>query len=110
MQDKIDVNGPNTHPVYQCIKREQPASQGGIALPGKSAAGNVVIAERLVYKACSVCSDSLLTRGWHPGGAIEWNYVKAITDLKGRPVKRFGPSFDPIAFEGDVRLQASLHS
>ena len=32
------------------------------------------------------------------------NYVKFLVDRNGKPVKRFGPGFDPLDFEGDVRL------
>jgi hypothetical protein len=32
------------------------------------------------------------------------NYVKFLCDRSGRPVKRYGPAFDPLEFEGDVRL------
>jgi hypothetical protein len=30
--------------------------------------------------------------------------VKFLVDRNGQPVKRFGPAFDPLEFEGDVRL------
>lgn len=32
------------------------------------------------------------------------NYVKFIVDRDGKPRKRFGPAFDPLEFEGDIRL------
>lgn len=32
------------------------------------------------------------------------NYVKFLISRDGRPVKRFGPSFDPLRAEADVRL------
>ena len=32
------------------------------------------------------------------------NYVKFLCDRTGRPIKRYGPAFDPLDFEGDVRL------
>jgi hypothetical protein len=35
------------------------------------------------------------------------NYVKFLVDRDGRPAKRFGPSFDPLRFEADVRLLLS---
>jgi len=47
--DKIDVNGPSAHPLYQFLKQEQPVSAPGAARP---------------------------VPGGGPG-AIEWNYVKA---------------------------------
>ena len=37
-------------------------------------------------------------------GAIEWNYTKFIVDREGIPRKRYGPAFDPLQFEDDVRL------
>ena len=39
-----------------------------------------------------------------PNGDIEWNYVKFMINREGQPVKRFKSAFDPIGFEGDVRL------
>lgn len=30
--------------------------------------------------------------------------MKFLVDRNGQPVKRFGPAFDPLEFEGDVRL------
>ena len=30
--------------------------------------------------------------------------MKFLVDRNGQPVKRFGPGFDPLEFEGDVRL------
>jgi hypothetical protein len=32
------------------------------------------------------------------------NYVKFVCDRNGKPLKRYGPAFDPMAFEGDIRL------
>jgi len=72
--DKIDVNGPLAHPVYQFLRKEQPQS-----LPGEGT--------KALRK-----------------GEIEWNYVKFLVDRNGRPVKRFNPSFDPLDFEKDVQL------
>ena len=60
-QDKVDVNGPSTHPVYKFLKAETNTSK------------------------------------------VPWNYWKALVDRSGQPVKSFGPSFDPLGFEGDVR-------
>lgn len=75
--DKIDVNGPDAHPLYRFLKFQQPLS-----FPNSS--GRAV--------------------GTGKGGAIEWNYTKFLVDARGVPVKRFKPAFDPRDFEGDVRL------
>ena len=32
--DKVLVNGPGTHPLYQLLKREQPLSRPGLSAPG----------------------------------------------------------------------------
>lgn len=76
--DKLLVNGSNTHPLYQLLKRQQPVS-----LP--SSQGPV--------------------RGLgQEEGSIEWNYVKFLVDRSGHAVKRYKPSFDPLDFEKDVKL------
>lgn len=73
VMDKIDVNGKNTHPVYKILKEGQPQD-----LP----------------------NDFMV-----PGekGKITWNYTKFLVDRNGHPAARFGPSFDPLKFEGYVK-------
>jgi glutathione peroxidase len=76
IMDKIEVNGPNAHPIYKMLKEQQPLS-----LPGSS--------------------------GPPPGGEkgrIEWNYTKFVINRQGNAAKRFKPAFDPVQFEGDIRL------
>lgn len=75
VMDKLEVNGPDAHPLYKFLRAGKPLS-----LPSSSAPP--------------------------PGerGRIEWNYVKFLVDRDGQPVKRFKPAFDPLDFEGDVRL------
>ncbi len=73
--DHLLTNGPDAHPLYKYMKAEQP-----IELPS--------------------------SQGAPPGekGVLTWNYVKFMIDRNGKPVKRFKPGFDPLEFEGDVRL------
>ena len=78
--DKELVNGPHAHPLYVYMKSQQPVS-----FP--NAAGKTV--------AASLSKDQ---------GAIEWNYTKFLVDRQGIPVKRFKSAYDPLDFEGDVRL------
>jgi len=47
---------------------------------------------------------SLASRSFVRQGALEWNYTKFLYDKSGVPVKRFKSAFDPLDFEGDVRL------
>lgn len=74
--DKLLVNGTNAHPLYKLLKQQQPTP-----LPSSQA-----------------------TRIGGEPGAITWNYEKFLCDRRGVPVKRFKPAFDPVDFEGDVRL------
>lgn len=75
VMDKVEVNGPNVHPIYRVLKAQQPVSlpSSGLISPGEV-------------------------------GRIEWNYTKFIVDGTGKAVKRYKPAFDPLDFEGDVRL------
>lgn len=73
--DKIEVNDEGAHPLYQYLKRAFPRSSPSSRRPS--------VGEK---------------------GRIEWNYVKFLIDRNGRPVRRYNPYFDPLKFEGDVRL------
>lgn len=74
MFDKIDVNGPNAHPLYRLLRTQQPAS-----VPGDTRPKAFVIEP----------------------GAIEWNFVKFLVGQDGTAMKRFKPAVDPLDFEGD---------
>ncbi|WIA14813.1 hypothetical protein OEZ85_003295 [Tetradesmus obliquus] len=75
--DKLEVNGPGAHPLYQFLRQQQPASAPGQARQVPGAGGP---------------------------GAIEWNYVKFLVNREGQAVARYKPGFDPLEFEADVRL------
>lgn len=72
--DKIEVNGPGAHPLYKYLRQQVPVS-----IPSADGRGR-------------------------PEGALEWNYVKFLVGRDGRPLQRYKPAFDPLDFEGDVRL------
>ena len=76
--DHMLVNGADAHPLYKYMKTVQPVS-----LPSSQAPARGLGQEE---------------------GVLEWNYVKFLIDRRGVPVKRFKPAFDPLEFEGDVRL------
>ena len=40
----------------------------------------------------------------HLSSGLCRNYVKFLCNRNGKPVKRYGPSFDPLEFENDLRL------
>ncbi|GMH34301.1 hypothetical protein BSKO_02135 [Bryopsis sp. KO-2023] len=74
--DKIEVNDGGAHPLYRYLKSEFPkSSPQGRSRPS--------VGEK---------------------GRIEWNYVKFLINRDGKPVRRYTPYFDPLKFEGDVKL------
>lgn len=36
-------------------------------------------------------------------GAIKWNFTKFLCNAEGVPVARFGPTQNPLSFEGDIK-------
>ncbi len=83
---KIDVNGPNAHPLYRHLRAEQ---KGKLSrdMPG---------AERL-YDHLEKNRPDLLA-----ADAVHWNFTKVLIDRKGRVVKRFEPVHTPEAIEPEV--------
>lgn len=75
VMDKIEVNGPNTHPIYKVLKQQQPVSQPSSSQPPPGEPGR-----------------------------IEWNYTKFLVSREGVALRRYKPGFDPLEFEGDVLL------
>lgn len=71
------MNGDGAHPLYRFLKGKQPVSLPNSSPPPPS---------------------------FGDKGRIEWNYTKFLVGRNGIPVKRFKPGFDPLQFEGDVRL------
>ena len=80
---KISVAGPDQHPLYQALVREQPHAQGGGPLRERLASHGVVPAA---------------------GGDVLWNFEKFVIDRRGQVVARFAPDVTP----DDPRLQAAL--
>lgn len=80
---KIEVNGPNAHPLFAYLKEEAPQDLDNQDLQ------NFVI--RMVSKGLGV-----------KGSEIKWNFTKFLIDQEGRVVQRFGPTFKP------ENLQAEL--
>ncbi|HMJ14140.1 MAG TPA: glutathione peroxidase [Polyangiaceae bacterium] len=83
---KIEVNGPNAHPLYRFLRQEQKGSFSR-DMPG---------AERL-YDHLEKSRPDLLGND-----SVRWNFTKFLIDRKGRVVKRFEPVHTPEAIERDV--------
>lgn len=39
------------------------------------------------------------------GNSIKWNFSKFLTDKKGKPIKRYGPTTDPLSIGKDIEKE-----
>lgn len=83
---KIDVNGPNAHPLYAWMRAEQPGSFD------KDAPG----AERLYAHLEKNTPEVLGT------DAVKWNFTKFLVDREGQVVKRFESMQTPESIEPEI--------
>jgi glutathione peroxidase-family protein len=134
VMDKLDVNGDNAHPLYKFLRKQQPVSvpRTKRTAPGSSAVewcachcrhcltnwaghGRLSFGEAGdVYERCMLAFHSshsgcllllfALRYTRNKSSVACRNYVKFLINASGQPVKRYGPSFDPLEFEGDLRL------
>lgn len=85
---KIDVNGPNTHPLYQFLRAQQ---------PGETPTPAQIEANPLYQFLHTTYPDNLRD------GAIPWNFTKFLIGRDGKVVKRFEPSETPEQIEKDIQ-------
>lgn len=83
---KIEVNGPNAHPLYAYLRAEQKGSFSK-DLPG---------VERL-YEHLEKTQPELLGTD-----AVKWNFTKFLVDRDGAVVKRFESVETPQAIEPEI--------
>lgn len=81
---KIDVNGENTDPLYQHLKREAPEAKEN----DKSRA----FYDKVAGKGFVFAGDS----------DIRWNFTKFLVSKEGRVVERFAPTVEPEQLEGAI--------
>lgn len=79
LTEKIDVNGPNEHPLYTFLKYNCPPAVRSF---GKK--------HRLAY-------DDLKAHD------IRWNFEKFLIDRRGVPVVHYSEMFNPQDIEADIR-------
>ena len=82
---KIDVNGPDAHPIYSYLKSAAPLEEYK-GLKGKAA--------RTLLKGISKSAKN--------DGDILWNFTKFLVSRDGTLVKRFAPTAEPASFEKDI--------
>ena len=78
--EKVDVNGPETHPVFDFLKSE-------IDFEG-------VDMSNMTNKIIDKILDEKYPE-YKVGNAIRWNFTKFLVDRNGNVVKRFESSFEP---------------
>lgn len=89
---KIDVNGPDTHPLYKFLREQQ---------PGETPTAEQLATDRL-YKFLNELHPEYLR-----DGAIPWNFTKFLVGRDGKVLKRFQPTVLPD--EIDKEIQALLN-
>ncbi len=85
MFKKIEVNGPEAHPLYKYLREQAPADA--------DADSNSPLYKHLREKAPELLE----------GSNIRWNFTKFLVDREGNVVKRFAPSTVAAAIEDEVR-------
>lgn len=83
---KVDVNGPNAHPLYKFLRAEQPGKLE------KDTPG----AEKLYAHLEKSTPDVLGT------DAVKWNFTKFLVDRNGKVVKRFESPTKPDDLEPEL--------
>lgn len=71
---KVDVNGPDAHPLYAWLRSERPTGKG--AAPQSS--------------------------GEDSAGDLEWNFTKFLVDRDGQVIERYQPTETPEALRTDI--------
>src|SRR3712207_1097925 len=82
--EKIDVNGPNAHPLFKYLKEQKPEDKTNEATAG------------LLEKLESIGQV-------FEGSEIKWNFSKFLVDREGNVVERFSPTYSAEELEADVK-------
>ena len=85
--DKIEVNGPNEHPLYTYLKAQKPF--GGFDLNDKT--GKLL--------------DDMFKKNdpnYAQSPSIKWNFTKFLVDQKGNVVKRYEPTDKIADIDADI--------
>jgi len=77
---KIEVNGDNTHPIFEFLRSNCP-SPTGLIMSNK---------DDITWQPVT-CVD------------IHWNFEKFLLDKNGKPYKRYTPDVYPNKLEGDIQ-------
>ncbi len=111
LTQKVDVNGPNAHPIYSYLK---------VSAIKKRFDFNIEI-NPFIIKICFVLKRSCPSTRTHflpkeylfydPKNSrdIRWNFEKFLIDPQtGEPLRRYDQVVDPILIANDIRQLAKL--
>lgn len=82
---KIDVNGPEAHPIFEYLKSQAPTEE----YKGLKAKASATMF-KTISKSVEKDSD------------IKWNFTKFLISRDGTKVLRFAPTTEPKDFEKDI--------
>ena len=82
---KVDVNGPEAHPVFEYLKSQAPTEE----YKGLKAKGAAVLF-KTISKSVEKDSD------------IKWNFTKFLISRDGTTVERFAPTTEPDKIESAI--------
>ena len=86
LMKKIDVNGAETHPIFEYLKTQAPTEE---------------------YKGLKAKATHAMLKGISKSvekeGDILWNFTKFLISRDGSTVKRFAPTTEPADFEKDIQ-------
>lgn len=85
---KIDVNGPNAHPLYNFLRQQQPAEEVTPA---------AIESNRLYKHLSASLPENLRT------DVIRWNFTKFLIGRDGKVLKRFEPMVSPDEIEKEIQ-------
>lgn len=84
---KLDVNGPNTHPLFQYLKNKAPF-KGFDEDNIQSKLLRMMISEK--------------NPEWLVGDAVKWNFTKFLVDQEGNVLHRYEPSDELSYIEDEI--------
>ena len=98
--DKVNVNGPQAHPLFKWLKdeyvaRRRPRHAHCSSCIGLTSPSLFVCPSARVYTLCRL-PGSLGIKG------VKWNFTKFLINKQGKPVQRYGPPTDPKSIEKDI--------
>lgn len=94
LSEKIDVNGADSHPIFQYLTHKCPFKGFD--------KDNVIV--QMLYSILEEHSPEYLV-----GDSIKWNFTKFLIDKEGNAIKRFEPDVEPMNMVEDIEKAISCN-